>query len=49
MKFGIYFNTMFNEYEHYIGHLVDTSPTPAPGWQVYEIPINLMINSRVDS
>ena len=51
-KFGAHIQTSLKEYEHYAGHLVDTTPRPhssASGieWVEYEIPIWLMMQSTI--
>lgn len=56
-KFGVHVNTAIKEYEHFVGHLVDT---PAPtgdeqlatesgDWIQYELPLNLMVNNQIKS
>ena len=51
-KFGVHINTAISEYEHFIGHLVDTEPDSSllsSEWREYEIPLNLMVNSQIKS
>lgn len=46
-KFGVYINTAINEYEHFVGHLVDTETERKSDWVQYEVPLNLMVNNNV--
>ena len=53
-KFGVHLNTGIREYEHFVAHLVDTTPetinTDKPQeWVEYEIPIWLMVNNYIQS
>ena len=49
-KFGVHLNTAIREFEHFVGHLVDTDPSAEEGeWVEYEIPINRMVNSQIKS
>lgn len=49
LKFGIYMQTSMREYEHFVGHVVDTHPEPSEEWVQYELPFNLMMHSSVMS
>jgi hypothetical protein len=47
VKFGAYIETSLKEYEHFVGHLVDTSSEPR--LVTYEIPVALMMNNAIDT
>ena len=47
-KFGIHINTSLKEYEHFVGHLLDTGNDDGE-WVEYEIPIQNMVNNRIRS
>lgn len=54
-KFGVHINTAIKEYEHFVGHLLDTSTTTGDAnsqsneWVEYELPLNLMVNNQIKS
>jgi hypothetical protein len=45
-KFGIYMQTNLKEYEHYVGHILDTGPS-SPEFVEYEIPVKLMVHDLI--
>lgn len=45
IKFGVYIQTSLKEYEHFVGHIVDTEGSSE--WVSYEIPLSLMINNNI--
>ena len=48
-KLGIYLQTNLSEYEHFIGHLLDTGSETPQEWVDYEIPVRLMVHNLIKS
>jgi hypothetical protein len=47
VKFGCWLETNLKEYEHFVGHIVDT--TSEPRLMTYELPISSMMNNAIQS
>ena len=48
-KFGVYIVTSISEMEHFCGHIVDLTDKPTSEWVEYELPLSLMVNSKIQS
>lgn len=49
-KLGVHVCTNLNEYEYFVGHLIDIDSSDNPeAWVEYEIPISLMVNNYIKS
>ena len=46
VKFGIYLMTNLREYEHFVGHILDTGEN-SQEFIEYEIPLRLMVHNLI--